>query len=122
MLEKLSNFIGSRQLNMSYLHTTSTIDNVNSIFSNGFYYQVFKNTTDFVGRNDLTQLLLKKAMFGNYVIIIEIPKTLTDYYAVSTRGYDERGNQISILPSKYVKGYYIKTTEEIITNPSYLTF
>ena len=116
--QNLIEFIGESQGYNNFLHTTKTEENTKSICQNGFRFELFQKTTDYVGNvAALVYMLSIRQPYGNFTIIIQISSSIRDYESISEMTTDDEGNEIFILPPQYVKGYYNRTTREIFPNP-----
>ena len=101
---------------LTYLHTTNSVDNANSICKNGLKFEEFRSTTDEV--NDEISLIYKlliRKQYGNFTIIIQINENIRDmsYESISQPSDEET----FILPPQYIRGYYNRETKEIVENP-----
>jgi len=114
----LIEFIGESQGYDNFLHTTKTEENAKSICQNGFRFEQFQKTTDYVGNVPaLVYMLYIRQPYGNFTIIVQISHSLHDYESISEKTTDEDDNEIFILPAQYIKGYYNRITREIFPNP-----
>jgi len=113
----LIEFIGESQGYDNFLHTTKTEENAKSICQNGFRFEQFQKTTDYIGNVDaLVYMLYVRQAYGNFTVIIQISHSLQDYESISEKTTDDEDNEIFILPPQYIKGYYNRTTKEIFPN------
>jgi len=115
--QNLIQFIGESSGYYIYLHTTNSTENAVSICQNGFRYIEFDKTTDYVNNVDgLIYMLGIRKPYGNFTIIMQISASIKDYDMISTKGVDEEGEEIFILPPQYIKGYYDRTTKKVYPN------
>ena len=116
--KNLIEFIGESQGYNNFLHTTKTEENAKSICQNGFRFEIFHKTVDFINNVDgLIYMLSIRQPYGNFTIIIQINNSIRDYESISQKTIDEEGNEIFIFPPQYIKGYYNRLTREIFPNP-----
>lgn len=116
--QELIDFIMDCNNCTSYLHTTGSLENAQSICSNGFVYNQFDKTTDYVcDMVTLAHNLNLRKHYGDYTIIIQINRKITSYNSISAREYDVEGEEVYVLPPRYIKGFYNRHTHEIFLNP-----
>jgi hypothetical protein len=115
---ELINFICEANEYSNFLHTTNIVEKAKSICENGFQFKNFNKTTDYVcDRDSLAYLLNMRKAYGNFTVIIQISNKITNCEAICEKEYDEEGEEVFILPPKYIKGYYDRITNEIFANP-----
>lgn len=103
---------------LTYLHTTDKVETCESICRNGFVFEIFEKTTDYV--HDIASLrymLSIRRHYGDYTIVIQISKEITDYESISRKTIDDNGSELFILPPHYIKGYYNRISSGIVHNP-----
>ena len=102
----------------NYLHTTSSETNAKSICNNGFRFEIFQKTTDYISNVDgLVYMLMIREPYGKFTVIIQIKSGIKDYESISEKTTNDEGDEMFILPPQYIKGYYNRTTKEIYSNP-----
>ena len=115
--QNLINFIGIAENYFTYLHTTDSENNAKSICQNGFRFETFSKTVDYITDVvGLVYMLNIRKPYGNYTIIIQVNSTIENYESISEKSYDEDENEVFILPPQYIKGYYNRTTNVIVPN------
>ena len=113
--------------NITYLHTTKTKENCESIMNNGLEFYDIHKTTDEISTIDDVEMVYKikiREYYGNYIVIIQIDRSIpTPKYTeltVKEPFVDEENDEIMYtLPPKFVKGYFNKQTGEIVKNPKF---
>ena len=114
----LIDFIGESLGYSNYLHTTSSETNAKSICNNGFRFEIFQKTTDYISNVDgLVYMLMIREPYGKFTVIIQIKSGIKDYESISEKTTNDEGDEMFILPPQYIKGYYNRTTKEIYSNP-----
>jgi hypothetical protein len=116
--QNLIDFVGEFKGYSIYLHTTDTVEKAKSICENGLRFLQFEKTTDSI--NNIVALIYManiREPFGNFTVVIQISRHITDYEAISKKVYDEDEEEIFIFPPQYIKGYYDRTTYGIFANP-----
>lgn len=125
--QDLLNFISDTDSKLiTYLHTTKEEKTCQEIFEEGFQYEEFSNSTDET-KPDMVELLYRldiRKYYGNYIIIIQIPRSYPKPYDNLTTkkpfmGGDDGDQLIYTLPPRFVKGYYDKEKDIIIKNPTF---
>ena len=116
--QNLIDFIDDGNESLSFLHTTNTVEKAWSICKNGFRFKNFNKTADYVcDAVTLTYMLNIRKHYGDFTVIIQINKNITQYEAISAMKFDDEGEEKFVLPPQYVKGYYNRITNEIVSNP-----
>ena len=116
--QELVDFICEKQGYFTFLHTTNSIEKALSICKNGFRFQKFDKTSDFVCDSVTVAFMLSiRKQYGDFTVIIQISTHITHYESISKKEYDEEGEELFILPPQYIKGHYNRITNEIFQNP-----
>ena len=59
-----------------FFHTTNTVEKAKKICTNGFQFQVFDKTTDYVSHiEDIDYLISMRKAYGNFIVVIQIRNT-----------------------------------------------
>jgi hypothetical protein len=116
-------FIGESIGYSNYLHTTNSEEIAKLICSNGFKFEIFQKTTDFVNNIEgLKYRLNIRKVYGNFTVIFQINRSIPNDYESISKKLTEKGEEnadIFLLPPQYIKGYFNRTTKEIFANPSF---
>lgn len=116
--QELVDFICDEAGYFSFLHTTDTVEKARSICKSGFRFKKFDKTSDYVcDAITLAYMLSIRKHYGDFTVIIQINKNIAYYEEISEMEYDDEGDEVFILPPKYIKGIYNRITNEIFTNP-----
>jgi hypothetical protein len=120
--QNLINFISDCDACFSFLHTTNSLEKAMSICKNGFVFSQFDKTTDYVcDIVSLTYMLNIRKHYGDFTIILQLSNQIKSYTEISIKEYDVEGEEVFILPPRYVKGFYNRNTREIFLNPLYIS-
>lgn len=123
MDEELMKFISpTANENLTFLHVTQEEEVAHSIMNNGFRFEIFMKTVDYIPPNDMVTLKYvryQREAYGDFVMVIQIDKDLAkningDFDSIST---EENG--IFVLPKEYIKGYFINSKMVGINNPHF---
>ena len=90
---------------------------------NGFRFELFQKTVDYIPTNDIVTLKYvryQREAYGDYVMVIQIDKNFAnsihnDFEQISSKTDDE----MFILPKEYIKGYFINSQMKFINNPKF---
>ncbi|HCI55676.1 MAG TPA: hypothetical protein PLN06_01530 [Bacteroidales bacterium] len=123
-----------------YLHYTKLKSDAENIIKEGFRFVDSFYRTAFPATDDKLELFIKhnsKKLFGDYVVVICISNEIINYYnneivkaGLKNCRYEniltekppeknDNSDNVYILPSKYIKGFFNHCTGEIIVNSEF---
>jgi hypothetical protein len=124
-----------------FLHNTKEFDTVEKIMNEGFIFESqLPRSTDRVNPRDpieVTYFLFQRKDYGNYTIVIAIPRIVYEYYsAVSNKHdidieevmsiaepyYGENDELVYTLSPKHILGYFNILTSEFYQNRNWDPF
>ena len=118
--QELVDFICEKKGYFTFLHTTNSIEKAVSICENGFRFQKFDKTSDFVCDSITVAFMLSiRKQYGDFTVIIQISSHITHYESISEKIIDEEDEELFILPARFIKGYYNRATNEIFINSAF---
>lgn len=134
-------FITTRDDVYKYLHNTETKDTADKIIKEGFDFEShLDHTTDIVTGHDPIEVkyfIIKRKRYGLYTIVIEIGKSIVDYYSrklINTEYHfsevltcyepaiSDNDEPLYRLPLNYIKGYFDHHLQQIIENKHFDPF
>jgi len=132
---KFLEFITDRKDVYKYLHNTETQETADKILKEGFDFEShLDHTTDIVTGIDMIELkyfLIKRRRYGSYTIVIEIGKSIVDYYSrqlINTEYHfsevlttteptiSDNDEPLYRLHKRFIKGYYDHNMNKCIEN------
>jgi hypothetical protein len=139
--QRFIEFINPRKDVYKYLHNTEEKAIADKIILEGFDFESHLDyTTDLVTGNDPIEIkyfFIKRKRYGLYTIIIEISKSIVDYYSqkLSSTPFhfsevltcqnpllSDNDEPLYRLPSQFIKGYYDHEAQKPIPNETFDPF
>jgi hypothetical protein len=121
-LDALMEFIGNDRSTRTFLHTTEEESACQSIMQNGFEYEDWAKTTDYIIHGDKIdmgwKLTIRKA-YGDFTLVFEMSARNIDEENFQTSNSGINDDPLYVLPTQLVKGYFNKKTKTITKNSNF---
>jgi hypothetical protein len=118
--QDLLDFLSFSKDSYTFLHTTNTMEKALSICDSGLHFLSLDKTTDYVcDRITLNHLMNIRKHYGDFVMLIQVGKEQMNSGLTNERALNSEGEEVFILPARFIKGFFLKKTKELFVNPRF---